>query len=450
LLFSFAAVPVIQAQDDPKSWLYGIWRIMVSLPYPGRQQPKHLEDIQLRMNEDGYTLNVKGSCSVEWALESVGNGTIIFRERVAVAKTLPKYLAKNAKCLDGGAIVLNEARKQPSGAYRFSYYPPGAPIDEESWSVEGFFSPQGVRKDSPDYLQYFAMKVGKYSVDRSNVETVREFGLRIGIIPYSSDFYPIVVAVQEGSPAYFGGIAPGDILISLGERWSASGGGSFKKTVDMYGHRLDASLLGVYYDVADSQSVKSKYVNLAYWDKPNPGKWITTVPVHTQAARTLLPGVREANAAAQVDYDNTSRRYLNEMKAAPCGTDESRIMTMERSLNELAVKGGDFGENANRRPMLKAAAAAICEIKRDGGLTRTEMAVLAVALKKLDPCEYNPQTDLEVLFDELEEIRHLSKKGYLNAFNRELSGLYLTDIMGLRPPQRSCLTKILKAALNIP
>ena len=210
------------------------------------------------------------------------------------------------------------------GSLRYHYQLPG----QGSRPGGGWFRARVPREGSPDFKNYSANQVGSFQYNRQSVYEVREFGLRVADTELPSrrmehlkdssytQTNTVVVAVQEGSPAFLAGVVPGDLIVSLSPNkatwngsWINESASSFVKSAEMNIRFNVTNLLGIYYEVADSPYVEKTFVKFGSDGKNPRGKWIGEVPVHRKGARYLCPPSGRQASPQRAGTPITRRRW---------------------------------------------------------------------------------------------------------------------------------------------
>lgn len=459
-LFAVACAARASAQVTDSSWIKGIWEGDIN--FDESRQIFNTVSAVLRINEQGYSVEFRNrECQAEWVLESIDDRAATFRERIASPKGKGKGRTDPRRCADGGRIVFEP---DGGGSLRYHYQLPGS----GSQPGAGWFRARATREDSPDFQNYSAKKVGSFYYNRHWVYEVREFGLRVANIEFPqrrkeelkdstyTRTQTVVAAVQERGPAFLAGVMPGDVIFSLRPNhaswngsWINESASSFVKSAEMNIRFNATNVLGVYYEVADSPYVETTFITLPPDGKNARGKWIEEAPVHRKGARYVPPAVREASASAKSRHLDYEKEVVATIRNNPCGVNASQIGEMTKRLNELALMGGVAGQERNRKQQLTEAAEAICQNSRDGGLTRFESVIVAISLRRLDPCEYSPDKDYSDLFGDFSTIKFYSRKVYNESVGPQFNELFAPESSYRTAEQKACLTRLIRLAYGM-
>jgi hypothetical protein len=322
------------------------------------------------------------------------------------------------------------------------------------------------------------LKGGEYPAPRSPELVIAELGLKVVDVDFpASKMQPLsptepadrfagifhrlprVVAVREGSPAFFAGVTPGDVVIGFNkgtgpgtgpDRWSMQSSQSLARHVGTYSRTLKKCIVSVFYHRSDSPYVEVGSFSLVLEGRGAQGGWVTEIPTHSTKARTLLPGVEEANARAKAEYAELWKRSMAAVTGRACAVTPAQISEMAEQLNAMAVRAGrsqemyEIGEGRwySVERELAEAAEAVCQNSRDGGLSKLESALMAIALRRIDPCEYLPAADYSALFGDPRQARFYTRKGYDEYFLQRLRLTLMT------PAQQQCLRRLLRSAFG--
>ena len=285
--------------------------------------------------------------------------------------------------------------------------------------------------------------------------TIRLLGVKVVDIIHTKsgrpERLPKVTAVQEGSPAYYAGVVPGDVIESAYDMrdnylyTTTISSSTLASAISSYFSRQGKKIwFSVLYDIEGSKSVGDKIFNVALMQSSS-DRWITDTPPHTGQTRGSLPGVKVANIRAKQKYEALKKESFAKILSNPCKISESQIGGIVRHLKELesaAAESEDkfnmeLGEWQNLEKQFNETAQSACENSKDGGLTKLEFVLMGIALGKIEPCSYNPNTDYSSIYTDVDYVRFFSRRAYDKNFANRLG------LPGMPEKQQECFFKLI-------
>ncbi|MBK8464856.1 MAG: hypothetical protein IPL32_03415 [Chloracidobacterium sp.] len=435
ILGSLAGILCAQRTNEA-GWADGVWSGNAN--FRGFQMGSWA--IRITIKGNAYTVEyLNEGCRGEGRLEKVESTMLRFKETLTQA---------GGSCQDKGTVWISKGGDSTIG---YSY------VDAKSKRQFAFATL--VR----DRMAEAVMNPGK---PISAEVTIRLLGVKVVDIIYAKttqkrcggwncqaelERLPKVTAVQEGSPAYYAGVVPGDVIESAYDvrdnylYTTSISSNTLASGISNYFSRQGKKIwFSVLYDIEGSKFAGDTIFNVALMES-NSDRWISDSPTHTAQTRAGLPGVQEANTSAKQKYEGLKKESYAKIISNPCKISESQIGGIVRQLKALESAAADsadkfnmqLGEWENLEKQLNETAQAVCENSKDGGLTKLEFVLMGIALGKIQPCSYTPNTDYSSIYTDVDYVRFFSRRAYdRNIANR-------LGLSGMPEKQQDCFFKLI-------